>query len=167
MLWLYLLGAVTFLIIALRRVLRKQKPLNDALYRTKVAIEHVHSGVAFVQPDGKVGSVNPALMDLIGGQPSDHLNVDWHQLFPPSEQTKVREAYTQMLLQGIASFDGHIQRGNQSRAPVQVRLVTVNDHKMRLMGHHCMIHSVERERELESKIEQLTRELGEARPMIA
>ena len=58
MLWLYLLGAVTGLSIALRRVLRRQKPLNDELYSTKVAVNHVQSGVAWVRADGKIGSIS-------------------------------------------------------------------------------------------------------------
>jgi uncharacterized protein (DUF1501 family) len=39
MLWLYLLFAVTILVIVLRRVLRRQTPLTDELYSKKVAID--------------------------------------------------------------------------------------------------------------------------------
>jgi hypothetical protein len=60
MFWLYLLGIVTFLFIVLRRVLRRQPPLSDELYIKKVAIDHVHSGVAWVPEDGKLGWMNPA-----------------------------------------------------------------------------------------------------------
>ena len=69
-LWLYLLGAVTVLVIALRRVLRRQAPLSDELYSKQVAIDHVHSGVAWVRADGTVGSVNPALARILAGDSS-------------------------------------------------------------------------------------------------
>ncbi len=47
----------------LRRVLRRQAPLSDELYSKQVAIDHVHSGVAWVRADGTLGSVNPALAE--------------------------------------------------------------------------------------------------------
>jgi hypothetical protein len=61
MLWLYLLGAVTVLVIALRRVMQRQMPLSDELYSTKVAFDHLQSGVAWVRGDGTLGTVNSSL----------------------------------------------------------------------------------------------------------
>ena len=104
MLWLYLLGAVTFLVIALRRVLQRQKPLNDELYSNKVAIEHVHSGVGFVKADGKFGFVNQSLADSLRSKPEDLIDHEWYMMFPQRERNRVKEAYTQMLLQGIATL---------------------------------------------------------------
>jgi PAS domain S-box-containing protein len=161
MLWLYLLGAVTFLIIALRRVLRRQKPLKEALNSTKVAIEHVHSGVAFVQSDGIIGSVNQAMADFLAIKQAELVGREWYRLFP--EADRVREAYTQMLLQGIASLDTTIERAGGTPEPVNVRLVTVNDAKMRIRGHHCLVDNLSREHALEAKVRDLTRELEEFR----
>src|SRR5580700_2358741 len=57
-LWLILLAVAVGLGIALRRVLRRQSPLNDELYSQQVAVAHVQSGVAWVRADLTFGSVN-------------------------------------------------------------------------------------------------------------
>src|SRR5258708_33391503 len=98
MLWLYLLGAVTALIIALRRVLRRQKPLDDELYSRRVAIDHVHSGVAWIRADGHVGTVNQAFASTVGALPKELTGQEWTLFFPQHERTGIREAYRQALL---------------------------------------------------------------------
>lgn len=159
MLWLYLLGAVTFLVIALRRVLRRQKPLSDELYSSKVAIEHVHSGVGFVQGDGTFGFVNQSLANSLRAKPADLVGHEWLMMFPQRERSKAKDAYTQMLIQGIESLDTTMERSDGTLAKVHLRLVTAHDHKMRFLGHHCLILEYSRETELEAKIDELEREL--------
>jgi PAS domain S-box-containing protein len=155
MLWLYLLGAVTVLGIALRRVLRRQKPLDNELYTNKVAVDHVHSGVAWVGEDGAFGSVNQALADTLGTLPASLVGRGWLTIFPGRERARVEEARTQMLLQGIATLDTYAERSDGVQEAVNVRLVALHDHKMRLVGHHCMIHDVTRQRELETQVRSL------------
>lgn len=162
MLWLYLLAAVTVLVIALRRVLRQQAPLNDQLYLSKVAVEHVHSGVGWVREDGILGSVNQSLSDSLAAKPGDLIGHDWFLMFPRQERTKVREAHTAMLLAGIASIDTAIERGDGALRPVNLRLVAVHDHKMRLVGHHCMIHDESKARSLEQQVRDLSDALTQA-----
>jgi PAS domain S-box-containing protein len=162
MLWLYLLAAVTVLVISLRRVKLRQAPLSDELYSSKVAVEHVHSGVGWVRADGLVGSVNQSLFDSIGAKPGELLEKEWYAMFPRSERARVNEAYTQMLLAGIASLDTLIERGDGVLRPVNVRLVAVHDHKMRLVGHHCMIHDESRARSLEQQVQDLSEALAQA-----
>lgn len=151
MLWLYLLAAVTVLVISLRRVLLRQAPLSDELYSSKVALEHVHSGVCWVRADGQVGFVNHSLAESFGspGKPVDQaklVNQDWYRMFPAEERAVVQGHYEKMLLAGIATLDTHIQTAGGAQLPVNVRLVAVHDHKMRLVGHHCMIHDESRGR---------------------
>ena len=161
MLWLYLLGAVTALVIALRRVLRRQTPLREEIYATRVAIKHVHSGVAFVQADGKIGFGNESLAELTSNRADDLINRDWYSLFPASEHERIREAYTQMLLSGIASLDTVTERSGGGRnVAVNLRLVSVNDGKARLVGHHALLHDISRERELEKQLRQLSQAVG-------
>jgi len=161
MLWLYLLAAVTVLVIALRRVLQRQAPLSDDLYASKVAVEHVYSGVAWVRQDGVVGSVNQALADEFGAK-SDLLEHEWYLMFPASERPRVKEAFTQMLLAGIANVDTLIEPADGRHQPVHLRMVAVHDHKLRLVGHHCIIHDSSRERGLEKQIQQLSLALAHA-----
>jgi PAS domain-containing protein len=161
MLWLYLLAAVTVLVIALRRVLQRQTPLSDELYSSKVAVEHVYSGVAWVRNDGVVGSVNQALADEFGAK-SDLLEHEWYLMFPANERGRVKEAYTQMLLSGIANLDTLIEPADGRHQPVHLRLVAVHDHKLRLVGHHCIMHDSTRERALEKQIKQLSLALAQA-----
>ena len=158
MLWLYLLGAVTFLIIALRRVLRRQRPLSDELFTTKIAIEHVHSGAAFVRADGKIGSVNQSLADSLQVKPDGMVGREWYTIFPASAREAVRETYAQMLIQGIATLETSIERADGSRDAVHVRLVTANDRKMRLLGHHCLVDDVSHVRKLEARVKELEAE---------
>src|SRR5438132_14202511 len=90
--YVYLLGTVTFLTIALRRVVRRQKPLNDELYSSRVAIDHVHSGVAWVRSDGRLGSVNAALARALGTTPQDLVGHEWVEtIFPKPEWPRIRE----------------------------------------------------------------------------
>ena len=159
MLWLYLLGAVTILIIALRRV-RRQTPLDDDLYAKIGALDHVPSGVAWVAADGAIGSANPALAASLGVEPADLVGRNWLTLFPADERAPVEQVYRQALLVGIASLDTRAERGNGSLAPITVKLVSVHDHKMRLRGHHCLTLDRTRERELEERVKQLTADLA-------
>jgi len=167
MLWLYLLAAVTVLIIALRRVLRRQKPLYDELYSTRVAIKHVHSGVAWVESSGKIGFVNESLAGLTAAKATDLTGSDWYSLFPAAlEQERVREAYAQMLLSGIASLDTTIERrGGSHSDAVNLRLVAVHDRKARFVGHHVLVHDVSRERALENQLRQLSQAVGTSEPV--
>ena len=138
-LWLYLLAAVTFLIIALRRVLRRQKPLNDELYAKQVAIEHVHSGVSWIRADGTVGSVNPALAQTLRAAPRELIGRQWLEMFPQPQREQIEHAYRQALLQGKIEMEAELARFDQTAAHVNLLLVTVHDHKSRLIGHYCMI----------------------------
>src|SRR5580698_466909 len=101
MFWLYLLGAVTVLSIALRRVLRRQKPLDDELYAKNVAVEHVQSGVAWVRADGTIGSVNQSFATIFRVQPRDMQGQQWYRIFPLPEHARVSESFRQLLLAGV------------------------------------------------------------------
>lgn len=155
MLWLYLLATVNVLVIALRRVLRRLQPLSNELYSSKVAIEHVHSGVALVHSDGKVGFVNQSLCNSLALKAEEVVGHDWLLMFPQGERAGIREAYTQMLLVGISSLATEIELGDGSRTSVNTQLVLIHDHKMRVLGHHCMIEDASRERQLEQRVQEL------------
>lgn len=156
MFWLYLLGLSVFLIIALRRVRRRQEPLSEELYSKQVAVEYVQSGVAFVTADGKLSSMNSAFAKALCADPETLAGSDWLEIFDPQERKRVQESYSQMLLIGRASFDAAGLRFNGSEAWFNVLLVAVHDSKARLVGHHCMIDDRTRERELEEHVRQLT-----------
>ena len=163
-LWLYLLGAVTFLIVALRRVLHRQIPLNDEIYSKQVAIDHVHSGVAWVRADGTVGSINPALAKTLGLLPKELLGREWDTFFPLRDRPKVQEAYRQALLMGKTSLVTQAERPDGTRAQVRVLLVTIHDHKSRLVGHYCLMEDRTRELELEQQVENLRAQLTAPKP---
>jgi PAS domain-containing protein len=159
MLWLYLFAAVTVLAISLRRVLQRQKPLDAELYSSKVAVEHVHSGVGWVRSNGILGTVNQSLADSLGADPGVLLDHDWYQMFPDQERLPVKEAYTFMLLAGIATLETRIERRDGVQRPVNLRLVAVHDHRLRLVGHHCLIQDESRERSLAQQVQILTEAL--------
>ena len=77
MLWLYFLGAIIALVIALRRVLQRQTPLSDELYSTKVAFDHLQSGVAWVRGDGTLGTVNSSAAATLSANPKNLIGRDW------------------------------------------------------------------------------------------
>jgi PAS domain S-box-containing protein len=156
MLWLYLLAAVTCLVIVLRRVMKRMKPLDDELYSKNVAIEHVNTGVAWVAADGKIGAVNPALARALEATQGSLIEHDWYSIFAPAEGDRVKEAFSQMLLMGKASFEAQGLRANGSLSWFEVLLVAVHDHKMRFVGHHCIAEDRTRERDLKEQVEQLT-----------
>jgi PAS domain S-box-containing protein len=139
MLWLYLLGIVTFLAIVVRRLLRQQKPLSDELYSHRIAIDSVSSGVAWIPASRDLRSMNPALAQMLGATPEELWGRDWMQMFAESDRPRVEQVYSQMLLAGKASLSAATvdARGVESRR--EVLLVAVHDHKMRFMGHHCII----------------------------
>src|SRR5579862_4473074 len=161
MLWLYLLGLVTGLVIILRRVLRRQKPLSDELYARQVAVDHVHSGVAWVRSDGKIGSVNESFAATFGVAPRELAGRDWYEIFPLRERERIQEAYSQMLLLGKAALEARGWLTGGSSAELEVLLVAVHDHKMRYVGHHCLVADRTRERQLEEKVRQLSAALEE------
>ncbi len=158
MLWLYLLGVVTFLIIVLRRVLRRQIPLSEELFAKKVAVEHVQSGVAWVRGDGTLGAVNQSLAETLRSTPADLIGKEWYKMFPPEQHNRVRDGYSQMLLAGVFAFDGPGQRVDGSRVWLNIKLVAASDHKARFVGHYCLVQDRTRERELEEQVRVLTAE---------
>lgn len=155
MLWLYLLGAVTVLCIALRRVIHRQTPLNDEVYSTKVAFDHLQSGVAWVNSDGLVGTINSSLAVTLASEPGALIGRPWLDIFPKQERERVREAYSQMLLVGRTEFDTYGQRADGTYAWLGVLLVAVHDHKMRFVGHHCLVLDSTHTRLLEQRLEVL------------
>jgi PAS domain S-box-containing protein len=156
MLWLYLLAIVTCLVIVLRRVMRRLTPLDDELYSKKVAIEYVYTGVAWVDAEGRVGSINPALERSLGLEQSSLKGRNWLDIFVPAERDRVREAYSQMLLAGKTAFQARGLRADGRFAQFDILLVAVHDHKMRFVGHHILAEDRTRERELEERLEKLS-----------
>lgn len=157
-LWLYLLGAVTALTIALRRVLHRLRPLNDEVYAKQVAIDHVHSGVAWVRFDGNIGSVNPALARSLNASPRDLVGRPWTTMFPAKEQARLQEAYRQSLLMGKASLEIEAQRTDGSLAKTALLLVSIHDHKTRFIGHYCLMEDRTHVLELEGLVQQISAE---------
>jgi PAS domain S-box-containing protein len=158
MLWLYLLGTVTVLVIALRRVMQRQTPLSDELYSTKVAFDHLQSGVAWVRGDGNLGTVNSSLGATLAADPKGFVGRDWLTMFPKMEQERVKEAYSQMLLLGKTQFGTYGQRADGTYAWLNVLLVAVHDHKMRFVGHHCLVLDSTHTRILEDRVKELERD---------
>jgi PAS domain S-box-containing protein len=162
MYWLYLLGTVTLLTIALRRLKRRQQPLDDELYSKKVAIEHVQSGVAWVRADGTFGFTNQSFAKTLKTSCYDLGGKDWYRIFSVQDRENAQEAYTQMLLSGVMSMETRGARPDGSELWLNVRLVAVHDHNMRFVGHHCLIEDRTREHELEQRVTELDAESKEA-----
>ena len=161
-LWLLFLGVATGLVIKLRRVLRRQSPLDDELHSRQVAIAHVQSGVAWVRADLTFGSVNQSFADTFKMLPRDFTGREWYKIFGPDDHARIHEAYGQMMLRGMTSFEAAGERSDGSLAWLDVRLVPVHDGQMRFVGHHCMITDKSRERELEGQVRSLKERLEQS-----
>lgn len=154
MLWLYLLGIATALTIALRRVTRRLKPLDDELYAKNVAIEQLQSGVAWVRADGTFGSANQSFAKTLKIAPAALVGKEWYKMFPPEDHSRIHEFYSQTLLSGVTSFDARGLRPDGSTVWLNVRLAAVHDHDLRFVGHHCLIEDRTREHELELQLKE-------------
>jgi PAS domain S-box-containing protein len=106
-----------------------------------------------------VSFINPALAKTVGLLPREILNQPWLNLFPLGERKRVEDTYAQALLMGKTTLETHAQRSNGTLARVSVLLVTVHDHKSRLVGHYCMMEDRTREVELEQQIQRLSEQL--------
>jgi len=155
MFWLYLLGAVTVLSIALRRVLQRQNPLADEVYSTKVAFDRLQSGVAWVREDGVLSTVNLSLAASLSADAASLVGRKWLEIFPKQERARVEEFYSQMLLSGITQFDTFGQRADGTYAWLNVLLVAVHDHKMRFVGHHCLVLDSTHTKLLEERLKEM------------
>ncbi len=158
----YLFGTVTLLTIALRRVVRRQAPLDDEVYLKTVALEHVHSGVAWIRADGTVGSINPSFCSTLLADATAVIGRDWHDLFAPVDRPSLDDGFSQILLQGKANLEVHGRRSDGTFAGVNLLMVAIHDHKMRFVGHHCLIEDTTRERLLERRVDELCKQLKEA-----
>jgi PAS domain S-box-containing protein len=145
--------------IALRRVLARQNPLKDEVYMNTVAIEHVQTGVAWVRADGKIRSINASLATTLGGEPKKIMGRDWYDLFAQQDRAKIQESYSQMLLLGKATVDVHGHRLDGSYSRLELLMVAIHDHKMRFVGHHCLVLDRTREKVLEAQLEELAKNL--------
>jgi len=158
-LWVYLLGLTVLLVIALRRVVAQQNPLKDEVYTRTVAIEHIQSGVAWIRADGKIRSINAAFAVALGAEPKKLSGLDWHQLFAQDDRDRIQEAYTQMLLVGRATLDARGRRADGGPSGLEVLMVAIHDHKMRFVGHHCLVVDRTREKMLEAAVDELSKRL--------
>lgn len=158
-LWVYLLGLTILLGIALRRVIAQQNPLKDEVYTTTVAMEYIQSGVAWIRADGKIRSINASFASALGGEPKKFTGSDWYELFAQTERDKIQEAYTQMLLLGRATVDAQGRRLDGGQSGLEVLMVAIHDHKMRFVGHHCLVVDRTREKMLEAQVQELTKSL--------
>jgi PAS domain S-box-containing protein len=155
--WVYLLGLSVLLTIALRRVRAQQNPLKDEVYMKTVAIEYVQTGVAWIRGDGKVRSANAFLGDTLGAEPRTLVGRDWYEMFAQKDHRKLEEAYSQMLLLGKATLEVNGRLKDGSFSSLEVLMVAIHDHKMRFVGHHCLVVDRTREKALEAQVEQLTK----------
>jgi PAS domain S-box-containing protein len=122
-----------------------------------VAFDHLQSGVAWVRADGTLGTVNASLAKTLAADPAGLLGRDWVTMFPKLEQERVKEAYSQMLLSGKTQFDTYGQRADGTYAWLNVLLVAVHDHKMRFVGHHCLVLDSTHAKLLEDRVKELER----------
>jgi len=158
-LWVYLLGLSVLLYIALRRVMAQQTPLKDEVYMKNVAIEFVQSGVAWVRADGTVRSVNQSLATTLSAAPRELVGREWYELFAQQDREKLKEAFSQMLLLGKATIEVHGRRMDGTYAGLELMMVAIHDHKMRFVGHHCLVVDRTCEKVLEAQIAELTKSL--------
>ena len=154
-LWVYLLGLTVLLVIALRRVIAQQNPLKDEVYSRTVAIEYVQSGVAWIRADGKIRSINASFAAALGSDPKRLTGLDWYELFAQQDRGKIHEAYSQMLLLGRATLEARGRRLDGGHSGLEVLMVAIHDHKMRFVGHHCLVADRTREKMLEAQVEEL------------
>jgi len=81
------------------------------------------------------------------------------ELFAQQDRGKIQEAYSQMLLLGRATPDAHGRRLDGGHSSLEVLMVAIHDHKMRFVGHHCLVVDRTREKVLKAQVEQLTKSL--------
>jgi PAS domain S-box-containing protein len=158
-LWVYLLGLTVLLVIALRRVVAQQNPLKDEVYTRTVAIEHIQSGVAWIRADGKIRSINASFALALGAEPKKLTGLNWYELFVQQDRDLIQEAYSQMLLLGRATLDAHGRRVDGGQSVLEVLMVAIHDHKMRFVGHHCLVVDRTREKMLEAAVDELSKRL--------
>lgn len=157
--WIWFYGLSTLLGILYRRLWLKQAPLNNEINVNRVAIEHVQIGIAWVDADGTIGLVNPALADSLSIRADKVIGHQWLELFPISERHRIQNAYSEALLAREFSLATYLERADGTHAPVDLRLVPVHDDKSKHLGHHCLILDLTRVEDLEHKLHQLNRSL--------
>jgi PAS domain-containing protein len=143
--------------IALRRVLKAQTPLKDEVFMKKVAIEHVQSGVAWIRADGMVGSINQSFADTLSAVPRELVAREWYDLFAAQDHERLKEAYSKMLLVGKATLEVEGRRMDGKHVGLDLLMVAIHNHKMRFVGHHCLVVDRTRERMLEAQVAELSR----------
>ena len=159
-LWVYMLGLATLLGIALRRVVARQSPLEDQVYMKNVAVEFVQSGVAWVRADGSVRSINHFMATTLSAAPRELVGTDWYELFAPEDHARVKESFSHMLLLGKTTLNVRGRRRDGTYADLELLMVAVHNHKMRFVGHHCLVVDRTREKILEGQLGELNKELN-------
>ncbi len=157
--WIWFYGLSTLLGILYRRLWLKQAPLNNELNANRVAIEHVQSGIAWVNADGAIGLVNPSLADSLSIRGDKLEGRNWVELFPISERHRIQNAYGQSLLAREFALSTYLERADGTHAPIDLRLVPVHDEKSQHLGHHCLILDLTRVENLEQKLHHLNQSL--------
>jgi hypothetical protein len=70
-----------------------------------------------------------------------------------------------MLLLGKTTFESYGKRVDGTYAGLEVRLVAVHDHKMRFVGHHCLVADHTKELVLEEQIREQTEAAPQTRTL--
>jgi PAS domain-containing protein len=105
-----------------------------------------------VTDSGRIGYLNPALARMLEVAPEQLKGRSWYDMFAPGERSRVQDAYSQMLLAGMATLDARIVDSGGTVKLRSLLMVAVHDHKMRLAGHHCILHECAAEERSEKEL---------------
>lgn len=124
-----------------------------------VAIEYVQCGVAWVRADGRVRSINQSLATTLAAVPRELVGREWYELFAHQDRQELKEAFGRMLLVGKATLEVYGRRIDGTNAELELLTVAIHDHKMRFLGHYCLVVDHTPEKVLETQIAELTKTL--------
>lgn len=106
------------------------------------ALENAAEGVARIDSQGRIVSVNRAFSDLTGFQNEDLIGQEWLCTTHPADRAQMKVAYQTMLQQGKAEQEVRGLRKDGGNLFQQQVIVSTYDHSGSFVGHYCFVRDI-------------------------
>ncbi len=106
------------------------------------ALENAAEGVARVDSQGRIMSVNKAFSDLTGYLTEDLIGQEWLCTTHPEDRAQMKVAYQTMLAQGKAEQEVRGLHKDGANLFQQQVIVSTYDHSGSFIGHYCFVRDI-------------------------
>ncbi|MBI2899709.1 MAG: PAS domain S-box protein [Planctomycetes bacterium] len=149
-----------------REITERRKVEEELRQKTEI-LENAVEGIARLDSEGRILSVNRACAEMLGYAPEEMTGLEWTPLVHPDDRERAKAAYGRMSETGRACFEGRALRKGGDAFFHEVVMIKGLDRSGRFSGHYCFIRDITERKRAEEERAQLTAQLLQGQKMQA